>query len=373
MYVARRMWIVLRLILAVVAFVVRARRHPLRKSGAPTQKGERAELLVKTHGGKKINALTLGMRCPSLAWVQLSREGWTDRLVKALGLASELQTGDASFDDKIYVACDHPRAKELIAGSKELRAAILRAFKLGCRRVRYDGRAVWLEHITGRKVSEQHEEILRRLVAASGALAGEPMRWYQDRFLWRALAVESVLWSIAGYAVGALLGLAATAEWHWEIGPLLPIGLSVAAALLVAMILLIGALMRGSSRGHRVLLESKLLLLLALPIASVQLAADSNRLLDTSLPVLAVAAVRDCEVHRYKGRDTYYLQLDPSVPAKLSVAAELELPDEIKAKEGVCLEAERLGTIELVLGMGRWGVPWLRELRAGSVSWTLSR
>lgn len=103
------MWIALRLILAVVAFVIQVRRRSLKTLDASDRKGKSPPFFVKTHGSdKKITAITLGMRSPSSAWVQLSRERWTDRLAKALGLASELPTGDASFDYKIYVACDLP-------------------------------------------------------------------------------------------------------------------------------------------------------------------------------------------------------------------------------------------------------------------------
>lgn len=117
------MWIALRLILAVVAFVIQVRRRSLKTLNASDRKGKSPPFFVKTHGSdKKITAITLGMRSPSSAWVQLSRERWTDRLAKALGLASELQTGDASFDYKIYVACDHPRAEQMEWTPRERRS-----------------------------------------------------------------------------------------------------------------------------------------------------------------------------------------------------------------------------------------------------------
>lgn len=154
---------------------------------------------------------------------------------------------------------------------------------------------------------------------------------------------------------------------------MLLLGGVAAGALFAALLALIALLLRGSSRGHRILVESALVLLLSLPAAGLQLAGDTNRALDEAAPVRIAAAVRDCRVSTYKRREKYFVVLEGAAPAETHVAPEVSLPEEIKADEGVCREAARTKTIEIFVGPGRWDVPWLRELRAGGARWVLPR
>lgn len=59
---------------------------------------------------------------PTQFHLQLVRENPLTHLLKAVGLAKELQTGDTAFDDYFYIVSDDPKTCEHIAGNPQLLA-----------------------------------------------------------------------------------------------------------------------------------------------------------------------------------------------------------------------------------------------------------
>ena len=152
---------------------------------------------------------------------------------------------------------------------------------------------------------------------ASARLSDAPAGRTADRFLWKALVVEGVIWSIAGYAIGGgLETIFSRADVHVSASQLWTTAMYVALAAFAALLLVIVVWLRGSSRGHRVIIESALVLLVAIPLTSVQVVADTNRALDQSTTTIVEHQFTRCETRQHRRRRggvtySYHLHLTP--------------------------------------------------------------
>jgi hypothetical protein len=365
------MWISIRLILAALGFGFRfwRRRWPSKVGGE--HKG--APYYLKKHKKmmEKATAVTIGMPMETRSWIRMDRESRIDRFFKRIGIGSEMQTGDPEFDKQVYVTSDHPAVATLLAGSAALRAAVMRSLGIiGATCVRYDGRAIWIDEIPGSEVTPLHLDTLAELREASIPLSQAPNRWFVDHFLWKALLIEGVIWAIFGYAIGACIEYAGNrTDLHLWTDPLIRTGLLVALLAFVGILASIALWMRGSSRGHRILVESAAVLALGLPITGVQVVADSNRALDDSPAQTVILEIDRCEVRESGSRrktETYYALVYPSPDRP---AGQL-IPSEIRVTQRVCYALRRGNVFELQIGAGRWGFPWYRQIRTGDETWT---
>jgi hypothetical protein len=359
-------WIALRLLLAVLGFVARQMSRR-RKLGEPDEHRGRQYWEKIRRKKDRITGFAIGMARESPTWIRFHRENGFDRLCKRLRIAHEIETGSPEFDDRIYVTCDHPVVDKVLKEEPVLREAIGRAFSAGYRRVVFDGTIVWLERPSNVAPQRHDLDILFDIRAASDRLERNVASRLGDPFLWKAFAVEGVAWSILGFAIGAFV----ESEVHRQDYHLYPrqvmwAGLGTAAvsfALLLAAVLFS---LRGSSRGHRVIAESALVLLLGVPVASIQMVSDTNRALDGDPPTVITRDANECEERRHRRRrgtySTYHLHL---MHQPDSGADGPELPSTIEITSSLCMRIELGMKVEFEIGPGRWGFPWYRRITAG--------
>lgn len=119
--------------------------------------------------------------------------------------------------------------------------------------------------------------------------------------------------------------------------------------------------LRGSSRGHRLLVESAVMLTIGLPIASVQAVADINRLLDDAPARVVVVGAA--------------IATSPAWPSArtMRACAIWELPPLIDVSPAICSEIGATQELQLEIAPGRWGLPWYRSMRSGGVEWISPR
>ncbi len=363
------MWIVIRLVLAVIGYVVRQLSRGS-MAGDPTYV-DGVEIRVELHKNKNtLKGHTMWLARKSPTWIRFHAESATDRWFKRLGVANEVQTGDAAFDETVYVTCDHPFVAQLLTET-DLRAAVLDLLANGASHIRFNGTAVGIR--SDRTTPPMSDDLQRakRLWEASWKLEHEPRSRFSDPFLWKAIVVEGVIWSILFFAIGAGLQMI----WHkedfhvsafavWKTGLVLAL---VAFAVLFALVFL---WMRGSSRGHRVIVESAVVLLLGLPIASVQIGGDTNRARDDGPPVITTRVIHGCDVREHRsrrGRRSYTYHLRLGIDAEGTGPA---LPDDIETTKRMCDATMFADTAEVQVMPGRWGVPWYKQIRIGDAIWT---
>lgn len=363
------MWIVLRVVLATIGFLIRQRAR-----GRTPQLDlffEGTPYYERVHKAKQgIVGFTIGMARRSPTWIRLHAESRLDRWFKRLGVANEVQTGDEAFDRTVYVTCDHPFVAQLLTESAELRAAILAAFDAGYTRVWFDGATVSIEREARLGPDARDLHLLKTLWKTSRRLEAPVPSRARDPFLWKALVVEGVIWSLLGYAIGAGIELIAhDGDVHLFPSQIWKLGLTVAAIAFVILVGVVVVWMRGSSRGHRVIVESAVLLLLGLPAASVQLVGDTNRALDDASALSLAREIVDCEVRDHRGRRgrrsySYRLHLAPDARAEGP-----RLPRTIQVEKALCDAAVPGATAAIDVAPGRWGIPWIRRIRVGDRTW----
>lgn len=363
------MWIVIRLVLAAIGFLIRQ----FARGRTPAAAGmfDSAPYFVKVHKSKRrITGFTIGMERKTPTWIRMHAESATDRAFKAIGIANEIQTGDPEFDKKVYVTCDHPHVATVLTETPALRQAVVRMLDDGYRRISFDGAVVTARRSAGAEPDDGDLAMLKNLRDASARLSDAPPGRTGDRFLWKALIVEGVIWSIAGYAIGSVLEVIFKREdVHVSYTQLWSIALTVAVVAFLSLLVAIVLWLRGSSRGHRVIVESAVVLLLSLPVASVQAVADTNRALDTTTTIVE-RTYTQCETRRHRGRRStrysYHLHLNAN-----DDFAGPTMPDQIEVVRSLCTAAKNRGPgpVTITIGSGRWGIRWYRSIAIGSVTW----
>jgi hypothetical protein len=360
------MWIAFRIIIGLVAFAVRQLYRARKPKSDGIENGRATYQRVHTQKGT-IKGFTLGVAVNAPLAFTLSRETGRDRFFKKLGLSAEMESGDRAFDDFVYVMCDHPMLGQLLKRSAAARDAIRAVLTDDFKHIRFDGHVVWVEKAASRTPSDEEERMVGALGEAFAPLEHDRSGRFSDAFLWKALVVEGVVWSIVGYAVASLFSMFGQQEdIHLAQAQVMWRGTLLAGVLFALLAALTWALMRGSSRGHRIILESGVLLLLALPPTGWQAYADLNRGLDSTRTEIRVA-VTQCETRVSRSRrgttTNYYLHLrDQEVDG-------VELPRTLKTNATACFAVTPRVPARLVLGRGALGLPWIRELAIGAYSW----
>lgn len=350
------MWIIVRLFLAVAAYLMRL-RLPTGGQEATHRLDGMPYFVDLTKRKGKITEFSIGTPLEA-PWFRLTREGGLDRFFKAIGMAREAESGDAEFDRLVYVAGDHPAVHALLRKSEPARAAIQEAFAAGFTRIASNGACLTLDHPEGRNPTEDELALLRRLRAALVGLQGRSAKPFADGFLWKVVVVEAAVWSILAYAIGGVVELFFNKQdYYLRSGPLILYGLGAALVLFVLLFGAIAVFLRGSSRGHRILVESAIVLALGLPTTGMQVVSDLNRGLDGETEVVFTRKINDVERKRSRRSTRYYLHL-----AGESAGEPIGLPTKIQVERAL-YETARPGALAVVHVAPGWlGLPWYRRI-----------
>ncbi|MSR07149.1 MAG: hypothetical protein EXR93_08810 [Gemmatimonadetes bacterium] len=352
------MWIAVRLIAALVAFVARyVRRFSPPRAAGDIDGTPYFQDVHKYKGQIRGFRIGVGHRMPVI--FRLQPEGSGDRFFKAVGLSNEFQTGDAEFDRHVYIACDHVALFHHLRANNEARARIREVLAAGFRRISGDGEVIWIESTAKRQPTMEEVELALRLRDAIAAI-GKRFHYYSDPFLGRALAVEALTWSILGYgAAGVGEYLSRPESTYLHARQLLWPSLAAAALMFGVVFGAIVLFLRGSSRGHRLLIEGAILLALGLPMTGAQVVSDLNRAMDVSGETKVSSRITWTERIRHRSRRggvhyTYHLHLwSPPNP--------FGMPDRISVGRSMFAAASEGQFVDVYVGKGWLGIPWFRR------------
>ena len=313
------------------------------------------------HKGR-VTAVAYAMPLKSPVHFHLTQEGGLDRFFKALGISQEFQSVDDRFDAAVYVACDHPFFGEQLQRSPAARKAVLDAFGSGVTRIWTDGELLWMSTVS--PFTGVRPDLLKSLRQALLPLESGRPEHGEDRFVRRAVFIEGLVWALTAYAAaGFFEGAAFREDYHLDSTALFQAGMLASAALVAGLFALAAALLKGSSRAHRWLVEIGLMLLLSAPIAGLQLVSDLNRGLDREASVDLACSLQRTEIREHRGRRgrryyTYHFTLNPCD------GRGLPLPREIEVSASTYQGSAAGSAVTLRVGRGALGHPWYRSIEA---------
>lgn len=354
------MWVILRLLAALVAFIIR-RWYVINPPDPAGQIEGEPYYVKRTEVKGRITEFKIGLPLEAPGFT-LSPEGTVDRFFKKIHFSREYQTADAVFDKDVYIASDHSGICEHISKHDDLRQQVLMLFqRMGFNKIYCDGGILWLRNPDNHEPNTVEIAAARKLQQEFKAVESDPRLKVPDRFFWRALLIESVVWSIFVYAVGGFFeNIYHHEDYHVHLTDLFEVGLLLGAGCFLVLIVIIFLDLHRSSRGHRVLVESALLLALGFPGAGVQAASDLNRYLDSSEPVRVERIVDNLERRTHRSRrSTWYsyhmvishVDNDP-----------YNLPGEIEITEDLFDRTTVGDTVAIDISAGWLGLPWYYKI-----------
>lgn len=356
------MWVVLRLLVAISVGVVRFFYR--RTTRGELRRGARTDWVLATakHKGSVV-ATMFGVPFSHPIYFRLSEENALDRFFKGIGFTREVQTGDPNFDQVVYVSCDHPALAPVLQEDALARAAILSLFGKDTKSIYADGEHLWARRSGDAPPGEAELDELRLARDALQMVPSDQLQLLRDAFFWKALLVESIAWTIAVYGLAAAPDIATRSHpQYFEWWPVLKTGLVASVGVFAFLFGLAWWILRGSSRAHRVFTESALVLLIGVPLSSIQMVSDANIALDRSTPAIIEQRVADryTRVTTGKRRRTHYhLRLSGAAPAGM------EIPTDIEVSLSVYGRASKGGPITIRMRGGALGLPWVEEVRPG--------
>ncbi len=295
------------------------------------------------------------------AQFKLTNEVGSDSFFKNLGLAKEFQTGDPEFDDLIYIASDSKSFFRKLTGDPTLRKTILKFFVSDAIHLKSDGRQLILK-LPGD--CSQNQEIKNELIALKDSINRDRtlrVGFLDDPFVWKAFITETLVWSFFGYASAGFMEWSFNRQdYHLDGMYLFQQGIIFGLLCLVFFFLVVILVFRGSSRGHRIIIESALLIGLCMPIAGVNMLSDLNINLDSQPSIIVHGQIINKEKREHRSKNgryyTYYLYFNfDGAPSGLNV------PKCIQVDPDVFNSASQASIAKIEVGPGFMGHPWYRS------------
>lgn len=358
------MWILVKVGISALAFFIRLFAKYINRTLYKKESFQNATYYQRTLSSKNKVALTsFGLTLKSQSLFKITRESSWDHFFKKLGLVDEIQTGDNEFDKTFYIASDCREFRNEIRTDTKTRQLLLQIFDAGCTSIRCDGETVWF-HFPGNQAYNNPILVLlfsfRQQITAP---AQHRQSLFSDPFSLEVLLIEALIWSFATYAVLGFLEWAVIKEdLHLDASRLVKHGIALGFFLFTVLLAFIVFRMNRSSRGHRVVVESFMILILSFPMAGIHLISDINTKRDRYPPHIIDAHVEDLQQKQHRGRRgrryyTYHISIRPT-----TFNTEVELPREIKISRSLFNQLGRGHKIQLTIGRGALHHPWYKAI-----------
>ena len=320
--------------------------------------------------------LRIGVTAPTVYDFSFKPEKWRDWLSKRIGFSVEYQTGDAEFDNAVYIVSNDARIHATLSQNPTLRADILRVFRIVAphsaviKEVRCSLGRIWVHYklkneLVQSKIpvlAEQVVPALNRLAADLGraTVAGAP-RLY-DRFVLRAAIILAISTGLA------LNGVAHVARLYFMPIPftvdnstLILWSLYCGAALLALLVLAVVLFLGRSARAHVVLLEVLLVGSIGAVLTSFVELRDINMEWDQQPAVRYEVTTVSKRISKSRRSRTYYVTIS-GWPSKNNTS-------EIKVSSSLYHHTNPGAELELFQKPGFLKVPWVAALMPREPGW----
>ncbi len=357
------MWIVFKLVVAILAFFYRAVRSYHTGIAKPEHIQDGVAFYLKTKANKKdVYETQIGIPLKSKSIFRITRETQADKFFKKIGLADEIQTTDKSFDNRFYIASDSTSFRDEIKLDEQTRNLIAELFKRGCEDITGTGRMIWFGFFGDHSKSKIVPEFCAKFYNQISEMEQKSAGFFNDPFAVKILITECAVWSLAAYSV---MGFGEWYYWQQDVflnrTALLRDGVFVGSVLTCVLLGFIFLFMKGSSRAHRILVESALVLGFSIPVGGIHIVRDINMNADTSIPNLVEAEVLDTYTvkRRRKRRSStdYYMRINPQAEDHKIV-----IPQTIEVSNDLYNKIKRGDVVILKIRLGYLNHPWFEEM-----------
>lgn len=362
------MWIVFKLVVAILAFFYRAIQSYHIGITKPDHVQDGVSFYFKSKSDKKgiIYESRIGIPFKSKSIFKITRETQADKFFKQIGLANEIQTLDKSFDSRFYVASDSSNFRDEIRIDVQTREFIAQIFKRGCEDITGTGKMIWFNFFGDHTKSKIVPEFCVKFYNQIAEMEQKTTGFFSDPFAIKILMTECTVWSLAAYSV---MGFG---EWYYtqqdvflNRTALLRDGVFVGIVLTLIFLGFIFLFMKGSSRAHRILIESSLVLGFSIPVGGIHIVRDINLNADTSIANLVEADVLDTyTVKRRRKRSTtidYYMRIEPR-RVESATESKLTIPSTIEVSNQFYNEIKRGNVVILKIRSGYLDHPWFEDI-----------
>jgi hypothetical protein len=327
--------------------------------------GEEYSVFISKGKGDHVNYTEYSTELKSRSVFRLTHESWIDRVCKKIGFATELQTGDAAFDSSVYIACDSPLFHAAVKDTPDIRNAVTTLMQMGAKSLTSNGKKLTVRLPGDRSSELPIATLLVKLTSLLRAEESRVMTLRRDPFLAKAVAIEAVIWGLSAYTVlGVSASFASQRDLYFNLFPVFVKSFWVGGALTIGLVLLIRLILKGSSRSHRIIIESAIALGLSLPFAAYHIVSDVNISLDTHAPVVVERKILGTRMKTHRSRRgrsyTYHLNIDKGQKERgitLSDSVQVEREDFDSASTDTQRKSARL-----TVGPGYLGLTYLKDL-----------
>lgn len=301
------MWVLLRLFIMLGLLCYRWISRFERQESDEIQQWQGREygLTFTEDKQQKIISATIELPFSGNFWFQLDAESSADQVLKALGLAREFQTGRSDFDQAIFISCDQPAFLQWLRSDSTTQTLVQRLINtLNATRIYCQGHEIFISFAIPHAPDDARLETAFQLLDQLKPLTAQPEQAL-DPFFWRVMAVETLIWSVLGYAVGGFI------EYRFDLfDPYASPSQALACAIGIGLLMLIGCygccrlLIGASSRARLVIWEAALLLALGLPYAAALATKEINELQPTASPTVVTATVHEVFKREHRRRSS---------------------------------------------------------------------
>jgi hypothetical protein len=323
---------------------------------------------------------SVSLECAGSFEFKLRREGWYDRLAKAVGMSVEFQTQDEEFDEATYVVSDDPAVRDWLTDDTESRQALLNLLRISSvpdtrvTSIESTGRRIVVSATTrmpmfggdntariGEGVASacvsQARLVCDRLSSRSSQVfsGGEP----RDRYARRAGMLKGLSIGIVILGAAALIVPDLEMEGYSPDSPLRHALLVVSGWVIAALTLWTLKSLWGSSRAHTLTALVVVCSAFGVPALANRIIVDLNQQLDTTSAHIYSATVYRHERVKSRNSTSYYLsarQNDSDRDVRLKVDGGIF--DRVRDSDEVLVEEKP----------GYLGIPWVRNLTLGSAA-----
>ncbi len=344
----------------------------------PGMKGIKGEIESTTYYVSKISSkksvwsTTLRFPFQSQTIFKLSPERKIDGLFKKLGLSKEFQTGDSEFDRKIYIACDSFSFNKSLTENVEVKEIILDLLVYDLKFISCDGELISINVKGDMGEDQRFISLGHQLVQKLSHVKESWVRENRDVYFGKMILIEVLLWSIATYAAMEIWELwAADRRVYVDLLPLVKSGVICGVIGGFLFTLMVFYQMRGSSRSHRIIIESVIVILCSFPIAGIAILSDLNLYFDRSpsefVETKIVAKFSQRYIHYSRGSSrvrrkrvtyTHHLRIQQQ-----PLAYGGNLPSNIEIDYRLYQLVSVNQEIVIEIGQGRFHFPWYRSIK----------